>query len=71
MEKEKTILLALFYGIISGFISLGFPLYLDSLGYDLSSMGFLFGIATLLSALIGIALAALCARELRRGRFLP
>ncbi len=59
MERQKTIVLALFYGIISGFISIGFPLYLDSLGYDLSSMGFLFGIATLLSALIGIALAAL------------
>ena len=59
MEFKKTLAFALLYGAVSGSLSIALPLYLDSQGYDLASVGYLFGTATLLSALLGIALAAM------------
>lgn len=58
MEFSKTLLFSLLYGAVSGSLSIALPLWLDSQGYSFSSIGYLFGLAALLSALIGIALAA-------------
>lgn len=58
MEFNKTLAFSLLYGTVSGSLSIALPLYLDSQGYDFSSIGYLFGVAILLSALTGIALAA-------------
>ncbi|MDD5096163.1 MAG: MFS transporter [Candidatus ainarchaeum sp.] len=59
MEFRKTLVFALVSGFISAVLSISIPLYLDSLGYSLPDIGYILGFATILSALIGIALAAL------------
>lgn len=59
MEFKKTLVFALVSGFVSAVLSMAIPLYLDSLGYSLPDIGYILGFATVLSALIGIALAAL------------
>ncbi|MFA5412509.1 MAG: MFS transporter [Candidatus Micrarchaeia archaeon] len=59
MELRKTLVFALLSGFVSAALSISVPLYLDSQGYDLPDIGFLLGTAALLSALLGVALAAL------------
>jgi len=59
MEFKKTLIFALLSGMVSAALSISIPLYLDSMGYSLPDIGFMLGMATLLSALLGIALAAL------------
>ncbi len=59
MEFRKTLAFALLYGFASAAMAITIPLYLAHLGYDLASMGFILGIATLISGLMGIALAAM------------
>lgn len=59
MEFRKTLAFALLSGLVSAALSISIPLYLDSIGYGLPDIGFMLGMATLLAALLGIALAAL------------
>lgn len=59
MEFRKTLAFGLLSGFVSAALSISIPLYLDSQGYSLPDIGFLLGTAALLSALLGIALAAL------------
>lgn len=59
MEFNKTLIFALLSGFVSAALSISIPLYLDSQGYSLPDIGFMLGMATLLAALLGIALAAL------------
>jgi len=59
MEFNKTLVFALLSGVVSAALSISIPLYLDSIGYSLPDIGFMLGMATLISALLGIALAAL------------
>lgn len=57
-ELKKTYLSAILYGLIAGAVSVSVPLFLDSLGYSISNIGIILGIATLISGAIGIGIGA-------------
>lgn len=66
MEMKKTLLVASLSGAISGALMFAMPLYLDSQGYDLSEIGWVFGIAAFVSGIIGVGIGALSDRFGRR-----
>ncbi|MBN2122571.1 MFS transporter [Candidatus Micrarchaeota archaeon] len=57
-ELKKTYLSAIIYGLIAGAGSVSVPLFLDSIGYSISNIGIILGIATLISGAIGIGIGA-------------
>jgi len=66
MEMKKTLLVAALSGAIAGALMFAMPLYLDDQGYDLSEIGWVFGIAALVSGIIGVGIGALSDRFGRR-----
>jgi MFS family permease len=62
MELKKTLLVAAISGIAFGILYFSLPIYLDFQGYDLSEIGWIFGMAVLLSGLLGIGIGALSDR---------
>ena len=59
MEMKKTLVVAIIYGILVGSLSMTLPLFLDSQGYSIESIGWIFAAAALISGIIGIGLGAL------------
>ncbi len=57
-ELKKTYLASLLFGLIAGSVSVTVPLFLDSLGYSISNIGIILGIAALISGIIGIGIGA-------------
>lgn len=57
-ELKKTYLSAILYGLIAGAVSVSVPLFLDSLGYSISNIGIILGVATLISGAVGIGIGA-------------
>jgi DHA1 family multidrug resistance protein-like MFS transporter len=57
-ELKKTYLATILFGLIAGSVSVAIPLFLDSLGYSISNIGVILGIATLISGIIGIGIGA-------------
>jgi len=66
MEMKKTLLVAALSGAIAGSLMFAMPLYLDKQGYDLSEIGWIFGIATFVSGILGVGIGALSDRFGRR-----
>jgi len=66
MEMKKTLLVGSLSGAIAGALMFAMPLYLDSQGYDLSEIGWVFGIAAFVSGIIGVGIGALSDRFGRR-----
>jgi MFS family permease len=57
-ELKKTYLATLLFGLMAGSVSVAVPLFLDSLGYSISNIGIILGIAALISGIIGIGVGA-------------
>ncbi len=66
MELRKTLLVAAVSGAISGAMVFSLPLYLDAMGYSLSEIGWVFGIAAFIGGVVGVGIGALSDRFGRR-----
>jgi len=66
MEMKKTLLVGIVYGTLIGLLGITLPLYLDSQGYSIESIGWIFAVAALISGILGIGLGALSDRFGRR-----
>jgi len=65
-EMKKTLLVGSIYGILAGLLSITLPLFLDSQGYSIESIGWIFAAAAIISGILGIGLGALSDRFGRR-----
>lgn len=65
-EMKKTLLVGAIYGILVGLLSITLPLFLDSQGYSIETIGWIFAAAAIISGIIGIGLGALSDRFGRR-----
>lgn len=57
-ELKKTYVAAILFGFIAGSVSVSVPLFLDSLGYSISNIGIILGVAALIGGLVGVMIGA-------------